>query len=64
MSYQVFVDKVNAIARRTGDSARFFIDDKERYIAQFPNNTRIIANATSSRVTVLFGSGHQAMADI
>ena len=65
MSYQDFQRKVSAIARRSGVEVGFKNDTESgKFIAVFPDKTRIIARESSSKVTVLFGSGHQAMAAI
>lgn len=66
MSYEVFRRKVNALANRVGmRSVRFNNDtEKGKYFANFPDGTTIIGNSASLRVTVKFGSGHQAMAAI
>lgn len=65
MSFNTFKARIAAIAERANETILGFSQDEHgRYIARFSDNTRIIANATSSKVTVLFGSGHQAMATL
>ena len=67
MSYQAFQVKVNALIARAGGgiSVRFFNDtDKGRFFANFSDGTVIVGNPSSLKVTVKYGSGHQAMATI
>lgn len=67
MSYEVFRRKVNALISRTGGniSVRFHNDaDKGRFFANCSDGTTIIGNPSSLKVTVRYGSGHQAMAAI
>lgn len=67
MSYEVFQRRVNALIDRAGGGikVRFSEDDeKGRYFAKCSDGTTIIGNPSSIKVTVRFGSGHQAMANI
>lgn len=67
MSYEVFRRKVNALINRVGGniSVRFHNDaEKGRFFANCSDGTTIIGNPSSLKVTVRYGSGHQAMAAI
>lgn len=67
MSYEVFRRKVSALISRAGGgiSVRFHNDaDKGRFFANCSDGTTIIGNADCLKVTVRYGSGHQAMAVI
>lgn len=67
MSYDVFRRKVNALISRAGGgiSVRFHNDaEKGKFFANCSDGTTIIGNSSSLKVTVRYGSGHQAMASI
>ena len=67
MQYEVFCDKVRALLSRSGADikVRFHNDsDEGRFFANCSDGTTIIGNPSSFKVTVRFGSGHQAMAEI
>ena len=67
MSYEVFKRKVNALINRAdaGIKVRFHHDAEHgRFFAKFSDGTTIIGNSSAMKVTVRFGSGHQAMAAI
>ena len=67
MSYEVFERKVNALIKKAGGkiTVLFHNDtDKGKFFAIFSDGTTIIGNPKSLKVTVRFGSGHQAMATI
>lgn len=67
MSYEVFRRKVNALIQRTDSSikVKFHHDaDLGRFFANCSDGTTIIGNSSAMKVTVRFGSGHQAMAAI
>jgi len=67
MSYEVFQHKVNALIARVGGGikVRFNNDtDKGRFFANCSDGTTIIGRPSTLKVTVRYGSGHQAMATI
>ena len=67
MSYEVFQRKVNALIARVGGGVkvRFNNDtDKGKHYANCSDGTTIIGNESCLKVTVRWGSGHQAMATI
>lgn len=67
MSYEVFRRKVNALVVRAGGgiTVRFHNDtEKGRFFANCSDGTTIIGNPASLKVSVRFGSGHQAVAAI
>ncbi len=67
MSYEVFRRKVNALIAKAGGNirVRFSSDtDKGRFYANCSDGTTIIGNPGRLKVTVRFGSGHQAMTAI
>ena len=67
MSYEVFERKVNALIKKAGGkiTVLFHNDtDKGKFFANCSDGTTIIGNPKSLKVTVRFGSGHQAMATI
>ena len=74
MNFFIFVERVNQMIAKAGGNiiARFDHDtDLGRFIAHCDDDTEIIAPAGASldcsgklKVTVRFGSGHQAMAMI
>lgn len=65
MSYEEFKRKVNALIERSGGiSARFSYDEDKGFYAHCSDGTTIIGRPSCLKVTVRFGSGHQAMAVI
>lgn len=67
MSYEVFKRRVNALIDRIGgDISVCFVNDtdKGKFFANCSDGTTIVGCPLSLKVTVLFGSGHQAMAAI
>lgn len=67
MNYERFKARVNTLIARAGGgiSVRFSRDpDKGRFFANCSDGTTIVGNQSSLKVTVKFGSGHQAMATI
>lgn len=67
MSYDVFIRKVNALIVKAGGkiTVDFSNDtDNGKFFANCSDGTTIIGNQSSLKVTVRFGSGHQAMASI
>jgi len=67
MSYDVFQRKVNALIVKAGGkiTVKFSHDaDKGKFVANCSDGTTIIGNQSGLKVTVRFGSGHQAMASI
>ncbi len=67
MSYEVFQRRVNALINRAGGGimVRFNNDtDKGKFFANCSDGTTIIGRPSSLKVTVRYGSGHQAMATI
>lgn len=67
MDWEVFCQKVRARVDMsgTGMNVRFYNDlERGRFLARCQDGTTIIGNPSSLKVTVRFGSGHQAMAEI
>jgi len=67
MTFEGFEAKVNALIKRAGNGieVRFSRDTESgRYFAHCSDGTTIIGHSAALRVTVRFGSGHQAMAAI
>ncbi len=67
MGYDVFQRKVNALIVKAGGKikVKFSCDtDKGQFFANCSDGTTIIGNRSSLKVTVRFGSGHQAMTAI
>lgn len=67
MSYEVFKRRVNALINRAGGgiNVRFSNDtDEGRFFANCSDGTTIIGCSSGLKVTVRYGSGHQAMATI
>lgn len=67
MSFDIFRTKVNALIQKAGGgiSVRFANDtEKGRFSAHCSDGTTITSNPSSHKITVLFGSGHQAMAEV
>lgn len=67
MGYEVFRRRVNALIERAGGGidVDFYEDtDKGRFLANCSDGTTIVGIPSSLKVTVKFGSGHQAMAAI
>ena len=70
MTYSEFVGFALGIIEKADSSMRIrlksCVNDREigRYSARFSDGTEIIARPGTTKVTVRFGSGHQAMVDI
>lgn len=67
MSYEVFKRKVNALIARAGGriTVRFSTDaEAGKHYADCSDGTTIAGNLSCLKVTVRYGSGHQAMAAI
>lgn len=67
MSMKAFEGAVSDIlaAAKIKGNVRFVNDtDKGLYIAYCPGNIRISANPVSTKLSVRWGSGHQAMASV
>lgn len=67
MSYESFKAKVQILLSRIGQSSSVqFSNDEEKgkYSAKCSDNVTIIGNSSSLKVTVKWGSGHTAMANI
>ena len=67
MSYQVFQNRVNNLARRAGGNIKvsFSADaDSGRYMAVCHGMCKILGNSSCKRVEVRWGSGHKALAVI
>lgn len=64
MSYQNFVAKTTALAKREGYTVSHRQEDG-RFFADFSDGTRIIGNSTALRVEVRFrGNQHHAYATL
>lgn len=65
MTFDKFMSTVLRIAQRVGVSVDFSSDpDKGTHIARCSDGTVITGNPSSIQVTVMWGSGHTAMAVI
>lgn len=66
MSYESFMQRVNALAARVGNIKVDFCHDREKgkYVAGCSDGTTIIGFPHSMKVTVRWGSSHMAMAEI
>ncbi len=67
MEYKVFCDRVKSLIAKAGGgiSVRFNNDTANgKFFANCSDGTTIIGNASSVKVTVRYGSGHQAMSTI
>lgn len=67
MSYEVFKRRVNALIDRAGGGieVRFSNDiDEGKFFAKCSDGTIIIGCSSGLKVTVRYGSGHQAIATI
>ena len=66
MSYKSFMARVSAYLTAAGEPAESVIfshdDEKGRHVALCPGGIRIIGNTTSTKITVKWGHGHQAIA--
>lgn len=60
MAFEVFKERVAALASKTGSKVRFRHDDG-CHIAHCSEGVTIIGNTLSSDVCVKWGSGHSAM---
>lgn len=64
MTYKLFQKKINTIVKRADAhiKVRFSEDsEKGRFFADCSDGTRITGCSRISKITVRFGSGHQAM---
>lgn len=68
MSFANFQTRVSAIVAAAGmskDDVSFHTDEESgRHFARFTDGTTIIGNRSCARVSVHWGSGHKALADI
>jgi len=67
MKYEVFQQRIGDIIRRSGDDISVsFSNEAEcgRYYACCSDGTTIIGRPNSLKITVKWGSGHEAMAMI
>ena len=65
MAYNSFVSRVQSlIARAGGGIGVSFSVDNGRFVASCTDGTTIIGNPSCSRVSVRWGSGHEAIAEI
>lgn len=67
MSYEVFKRRVNALIDRAGGGITVCFNndtDKGRFFANCSDGTTIIGRPSGLKITVRYGSGHQAMATI
>lgn len=63
MSYEVFCEKIGALAKRTGTEVEFSHEDG-KHIARFSDGVVITGNAKALRIHVKWGSGHTALATV
>lgn len=63
MAYDVFESKMNGLAKASGTevSCRTY---KGNHRAKFSDGTVIFANNSSSKISVRWGSGHEAYASV
>ena len=64
MSYSSFVRKMNILASQTGLAVWVNDNSDGKLVARFSDGTTITGNSSSYKVTVKWGSGHAAMAEI
>ena len=66
MSYERFKAHINGLIAKAGGSiaVRFNHTDDGRHFANCSDGTVIIGNSRSLKLTVRYGSGHQAMAEV
>jgi hypothetical protein len=67
MGYDDFQKGIANLIQRAGGNirVRFFNDtEKGKYIAKFSDGTTVVGRPSSLKVTVSYGSGHQAMTTI
>ena len=68
MSYETFISRVTEYLTASGEShesVMFSHDfEKGRHIALCPGGIKIFGNTISPRITVKWGSGHQATARV
>lgn len=65
MSYEVFKQKIECLAKKSGVRVVFDHDTyRGRFIARCSDGTTIIGNPDCLKITVNFGSGHCSMATI
>lgn len=60
MSKQFFKKHAESIAEKAGDTVMALSVDGDKYIALFLSGSKLIANSVTNKVTVRWGSGHQA----
>lgn len=64
MAFEVFAERVSAIAAKSGVSVRFRREDDGRHFAHCSDGVTIIGNMSSPSVCVRWGSGHTAYVSI
>ena len=65
MSYEHFKARINQLVAKAGGgiTVRFNHADDGRHFANCSDGTVIIGNSRSLKLTVRYGSGHQAMTE-
>lgn len=63
MPFDVFCERVNELAKRTGNTVCFANEDG-KHIARCSDGVTIVGNAISRTVSVMWGSNHRADAVI
>lgn len=65
MSYQVFQSRVLSLLEKSNSGLSVnFNNEDGKFMANFSDGTRIIGNPVSNKVTIRWGSGHQANTEI
>lgn len=64
MSYENFQSRVNALIARVGGITADFSHEDGKHIAVCSDGTKIVGNAISTSVKVIWGSGHASHAII
>lgn len=66
MSYESFQAAVNNLVKKAGEGISVrFVNEGEKYLAYFPDDTIIVANPVSTKITVRWnGRNHQGMVGI
>ena len=65
MTYETFKRKISIIASTVGQIPVFVHDvEKGLYKALFDDKTQITGNGKSKKISVIWGSGHTAMAEV
>lgn len=62
MTYELFMKGITRLVDGT-DSKVDFRNEDGKFIAKCSDGITIMGNSTSSKITVRWGSGHQAQAD-